>query len=95
MRSFASVLIGVRWAEAASHVQPISATSGRPSPRWLRLPGGHAQNSMFPKRVVPTTRPVARASVANGSALPASWSPSAVWMYRTMDASSPGTEVTP
>ena len=33
IRSFASVLIGVRWAAAASHVAPISTTSGRSGPR--------------------------------------------------------------
>ena len=80
IKSFASVLIGVRCAAAASQVQPISTTSGRSAPRWLALPGGHGQNSMLKSRVQPTTTPRARSTVANGSARPASCSPSAVAM---------------
>src|SRR5439155_239734 len=50
---------------------------------------------MLPKRVLPTTRPVARAKVAKGSARPVSWSRSAVSMYRSMAGSSAGTVVKP
>ena len=67
------MLIGVRWASAASQVQPISTTSGRSAPRWCALPGGHGQNSMLPKRVRADHPPASRvATVAKGSARPAS-----------------------
>ena len=42
IRSFASVLTAVRWAEPASQVKPMSTTSGTPW-RWWRAPGGHCQ----------------------------------------------------
>ena len=40
--SLASVLTGVRWAEPASQVKPMSTTSGTPC-RWWLAPGGHCQ----------------------------------------------------
>ena len=61
--SLASVLIGVRWASAASHVPPISTSSGSSRPR-------HRRSSM--NRVQPTIRPSAMRRWANGTAVPAS-----------------------
>jgi hypothetical protein len=45
--------MAVRQAEGASQVQPISSAS--------------ASRSMFPKRVEPTARPVARSTVAQAT----------------------------
>ena len=63
MRYFASVLAPVRCQGRASQVHPISTR---------RLTG-----LALPNRVLPMTWPVARHTVANGSALPARWSASA------------------
>ena len=79
--SFASVLTGVRWADAARNVNPMSRTSGTPA-RWWRAPGGQSQKETQ-KRVEPTTRSrLAGRSWARRTVAKATWSPWATCRQR-------------
>ena len=89
--SLASVFTAVRCASAASHVQPTSTASGGCG--GARTPAGQRKYSRLKKRVDPITRPVARWTVAKGTAAPASRSASASCTYRSMAASPSGTQV--
>jgi len=90
MSRFISVFAAVRIAERASHVYPISQTSGAGN-LCLGWPGGHGHHTRSQNLVEPITAPSAIRMTANGAAVPASRWASAASMYSAAAASPCGT----